>query len=94
MPIEYSLFSQTKTMGSFHRAARAHALVEVADADGALAEEDDADAILAAVLRRKGGAGGDGDVPADDAVPAEHVVLLVEEVHRPAEALRATVTLP
>ena len=39
VPIEYSLFSQTKTMGSFQRAASEQRLVEVADATRALAEE-------------------------------------------------------
>ena len=75
--------------GQLPERGQAHALVEVADADGALAEEDDGDPVLAAVLRREGGAGRDRDVAADDAVAAEHVVLLVEEVHRAAEAPRA-----
>ena len=46
-------------------------------------------------LRREGDAGRERDVPADDAVAAEHVVLLVEHVHRPAEALASSPsTLP
>ena len=40
-------------------------------------------------LTGEGDAGGERDVPADDAVAAEHVVLGVEDVHRAAEPLRA-----
>src|SRR5262249_1976301 len=66
-----------------------HALVEVADAHRALAEEDHRDPIVAAVLRRERGARRDGDMAAYDAVAAEHVVLFVQEVHAAAEAVGA-----
>jgi hypothetical protein len=59
VPIEYWLFSQIRTSGSFH----------------------------SAVLGRERRAGADRDVTADDPVPAQEVGLLVEDVHRAAEAL-------
>jgi hypothetical protein len=64
-------------------------LGKAADRGRALAEEALRDALVAAVLRRHRRAGRDRYVAADDAVPAEEVLALVEDVHRAAEALHA-----
>lgn len=65
-------------------------LVEVADGDGALAEEADRDIAIAAVFGCECSAGSERDVPTDDAVAAQHPVLGVEQMHRAAEATRAS----
>jgi hypothetical protein len=66
-----------------------HALEEPADVGGALAEEAQRHPLLAQVLGLERRARRDRHVPADDAVAAQEVEAGVEEVHRPAEALRA-----
>ena len=53
---------------------------------GAVAEVDERDAVLAAVLRGEGGAGGQRDVAPDDPVAAEEVVLAARHVHRAPDA--------
>src|SRR5438874_410445 len=55
----------------------------------AVAEEAEGDAVLAAVLRRERGAGGERHVAADDRVAAEEADARVEEVHGAAAPLRA-----
>jgi hypothetical protein len=64
--------------------------VEGALGRGAVAEEDEADGVVLAVVRLEGGADADAELAADDAVPAEVVELLGEEVHRAALAAGAT----
>ena len=59
-------------------------LVERADVGGAVTEERDCDTLLAAVLRRPGGAERDGQMGADDRVRPHDAVTDVGEVHRPA----------
>jgi hypothetical protein len=64
--------------------------VERADVHRAVAEITDRNAIGALVAQRVRGTGGEGQMPADDAVAAVQAVLGVEQVHRSALALRDT----
>ena len=80
------LFSQMKTTGSFHVAARFIALVHRALAGGAVAEVRDRRLPGAAELRGQRGAAGVRDAGADDPVAAEDVEREVGDVHRAAEA--------
>ena len=64
--------------------------MEPADRHRALTEETQRHPVVFAVLARERDASRQRDVPADDAVPTEHVVLRVEQVHRTAEPLGAT----
>src|SRR6202044_2617576 len=75
--------------GELPERGQREALVEPSDAHRALAEEAARAPPGLPVLAREGASGGERDVPADDAVPAQHVMRLVEEVHRSAEALGA-----
>ena len=59
-----------------------------------LAHEAEADLVAAAILDREADAGGERNVPADDAVAAEEVQVAVEQVHRAALAARAAVGRP
>jgi hypothetical protein len=63
-----------------------HRLVEGAGRHGAVAEERDDHAVAALQPRREGGADGDREPGADDAVGAEHAERRVGDVHGPAEA--------
>ena len=94
VPIEYWLFSQIKTTGSFHSAASARPSWNPPIVDAPSPKKHKRDAAVAAILRRERRARRDRHVAADDAVAAEEVVLLVEQVHRAAEALQQPVVLP
>ena len=65
--------------------------MEGAVVDGRFAEEAGDDLVAAAILDGEGDARGDRDVATDDAVAAEEVAALVEEVHRAALAAHAAV---
>ena len=66
-----------------------HRLVERALVQRPVAEVAQRDVVLLLVLDRKAQPHAQGALAADDRVPAVHVVRLVEQVHRPALALRA-----
>ena len=55
--------------------------------DGAIAEEGDGDLVRASLAGGHGGADGEGDAGADDAVGAEHALGHVRDVHGAALAL-------
>ena len=78
-----------KTTGSFHSAGQVQRLVERALGHRAVAEEADDDLVAALVLDGEAHAGRERQVAAHDAVAAEEVRRLVEQVHRAALALRA-----
>ena len=69
-------------------------LVEGADVGGAVAEEGDRDARLAAHLEGKRRPDDAGEPAADDCVRAQVAVLHVVEVHRAAVAVAAALDLP
>ena len=77
--------------GQLPEAGHVERLVEGAGVHDRLAHEADAHLIAAAVLDGEADAGGERDVPADDAVAAEEVHAAVEHVHRAALAVRAAV---
>ncbi len=63
--------------------------MERALVDRAVAEKAERDPIFAAVFCRESHPRGERDVRGDDRVPAVHVALLVEVMHRAAETARA-----
>ena len=76
-------------MGSFHSAASEHASWNPPMLTAPSPKKQSVTRPSPRYLLRERDASGERDVPADDAVAAEHVVLGVEDVHRAAEPLRA-----
>ena len=89
MPIEYWLFSQTKTTGQLPERGEVQRLVERALVHRAIAEERDGDALFLLILDGEAETGGDGELGADDGLAADEVVLGAVHVHRAALALAA-----
>ena len=74
--------------GQLHQRGEVEALEHLPLAGCAFAEIGDGHPVVAAVPIAEAEPGAEADLCADDAVPAEEVLLLAEHVHRPALAVR------
>ena len=63
--------------------------MEIADIRRAIPKHADGDIVIAGILISQRQSGGDGQMRADDSVPAPKVLLHIRHMHRTALTLRA-----
>ena len=81
------MFSQTKRTGTFHKAAKIHALVEFSLGGSALAEEAACHTIEALHLVSERPANGKGQTTAHNGIATIKTARCVEDVHGAAAAV-------